>query len=583
VLALEEAATALGDEDTPTRARVLASLARELAWNGVDVPRATRLAPAAVATARRVGDPATLAACLVAQHNTGWGPGNAAERLALAGQVAELAAQTGDLELAAEAGLLRMADLLELGDPAVHAELTRFLLVAETLRQPRLRYAALTRRAMQALLAGRLGEAERLVAEAAALARELGEPDAGDVEQVQLWELRGLQGRRAEVAEQTRALFPDDSVQAHYYQAMVLLERGDRAGAEAAAGPLAHTDPAALPKDRIWTLGLAFASELVVALGDRAGCQRVYDALAPLAGGAAVAGAAVAFRGAVAHYLGLLAATLGHLEEAKGHLERALAVHERLGAHPWILTTRYELARVLLGEPAARDRARALLAQVAAAAGRLGLAELAGRAGEALRQAEQAPAARGVFRRDGTLWTLGYAGRTVRMRDAKGLRDLATLLAAPGRPVHAAELAAGPGSRGAGLAALRLGADEVLDERARRELRARLGELEEEIEQAERWSDPERAARARQERDALVEELAAAAGLGGRARRLDDPSERARKAVTARIRDVIARVERLHPDLGAHLRASVTTGTFCGYSPAAPTAWELQTPRSGGT
>jgi hypothetical protein len=38
---------------------------------------------------------------------------------------------------------------------------------------------------------------------------------------------------------------------------------------------------------------------------------------------------------------------------------------------------------------------------------------------------------------------------------------------------------------------------------------------------------------------------------------------------------VIDRVERLHPALGAHLRASVTTGTYCSYSPPAPTAWEL--------
>ena len=73
----------------------------------------------------------------------------------------------------------------------------------------------------------------------------------------------------------------------------------------------------------------------------------------------------------------------------------------------------------------------------------------------------------------------------------------------------------------------------------------------------------------------LVAELAAATGLGGRARRLGDQSERARKTVTARIRDVIDRVERVHPALGAHLRASVTTGTFCSYSPPTPTAWEL--------
>jgi hypothetical protein len=121
----------------------------------------------------------------------------------------------------------------------------------------------------------------------------------------------------------------------------------------------------------------------------------------------------------------------------------------------------------------------------------------------------------------------------------------------------------------------------VLDQRARREVRERLADVEEEIDEAERSADPDRAARARQERDALVEELAAATGLGGRSRRLGDQSERARKAVTARIRDVITRIERVHPALGAHLRASVTTGTFCAYSPAAPVSWELGRPRAG--
>ena len=41
---LEEAAAAAGDRDRPLRARVLAALARELAWNGADVERAARLA-----------------------------------------------------------------------------------------------------------------------------------------------------------------------------------------------------------------------------------------------------------------------------------------------------------------------------------------------------------------------------------------------------------------------------------------------------------------------------------------------------------------------------------------------------------
>jgi hypothetical protein len=134
---------------------------------------------------------------------------------------------------------------------------------------------------------------------------------------------------------------------------------------------------------------------------------------------------------------------------------------------------------------------------------------------------------------------------------------------------------AAPAGDAAVPAALGMGADEVLDERARQEVRARLLDLEAEIDEAGRWHDPERAARATLERDTLVAELAAATGLGGRSRRLGDQSERARKTVTARIRDVIDRVERVHPALGAHLRASVTTGTFCSYSPPGPAAWEL--------
>jgi len=565
---LEEAADALGDRDPPLRARVLAALARELAWDGADVDRAVRLAEEAMATARRTGDRATLAACLLARHNAGWGPRNAADRRDLAGRVAELAGGH-DPELLAEARLLRASDLLELGDPGYQAELAGFQRVAADLGQPRLRYAALARRAAQASLAGRLGEAERLIAEAATLGRSIGEPDADDVELAQLWELRGLQGRRAELLDAVRAVFGDDSPQGICLQALVRLDRADRAGAEAAAGPLLDgTVPPAIPADRNWTPAVSYASELVAALGVENACRWLYEALAPLAGGTVIVGAAIAFRGAVDHYLGLLAAALDRPVAARDHFAAAVAVHDRLGARTWALVSRHRLARSL---PAGEEAP--ILAEVAEEAGRLGMTELAGLAA-AVRPPEGDGAEGDVFRRDGSLWTLRYAGRTVRMRDAKGLRDLATLLRSPGRPVRAADLLAA--SAGDAVPAeLRMGADEVLDDGARQELRARLLDLESEIEEAERWHDPERAARAVLERDALVAELAAATGLGGRSRRLGDQSERARKTVTARIRDVIDRVERAHPALGAHLRSSVTTGTWCSYSPPAPTAWTL--------
>ena len=69
--------------------------------------------------------------------------------------------------------------------------------------------------------------------------------------------------------------------------------------------------------------------------------------------------------------------------------------------------------------------------------------------------------------------------------------------------------------------------------------------------------------------------MAAALGLGGRSRKLGDPSERARKAVAARIRDAIERIAIEHVELGRHLRASVNTGTFCSYAPPSPTSWRV--------
>jgi hypothetical protein len=84
-----------------------------------------------------------------------------------------------------------------------------------------------------------------------------------------------------------------------------------------------------------------------------------------------------------------------------------------------------------------------------------------------------------------------------------------------------------------------------------------------------------RAERAAAERDALVDELAAVTGLGGRARRAGSDTERMRKAVGNRIRQALARVEAVHPELGRHLRLSVRTGTFCRYEPDAEVRWEL--------
>lgn len=173
-----------------------------------------------------------------------------------------------------------------------------------------------------------------------------------------------------------------------------------------------------------------------------------------------------------------------------------------------------------------------------------------------------------VWRRDGDVWTIRFAEQEIHLKHQKGLADLAALLAHPGHELHALELVRGPGS-----ACRRTSAQPVLDERARAEYRERLGTLEAELAEAEANRDLGRTRKLRAERDAVLAELAHATGLDGRTRPLKDPAERARKAVAARIRHSIAKVEQAHPQLGAHLRDSVGTGVFCEYSPRSDTLW----------
>src|ERR1700682_1624578 len=72
----------------------------------------------------------------------------------------------------------------------------------------------------------------------------------------------------------------------------------------------------------------------------------------------------------------------------------------------------------------------------------------------------------------------------------------------------------------------------ILDERAKSKYRARFRELEEELTEATAWAASPRAAKVRQEMDALADQLTAAVGLGGRDRKAGSPAERARVNIT---------------------------------------------------
>jgi len=180
-----------------------------------------------------------------------------------------------------------------------------------------------------------------------------------------------------------------------------------------------------------------------------------------------------------------------------------------------------------------------------------------------------------VFIRKGDYWTIRYQGEVAILKATRGLDCLCYLLHHPARDVHVSELLATPIDLP--LSAFFQDAAPILDSQAKAEYKRRIDELRDDLEEAERFNDSYRAARIRSEIDAVAEQLAAAVGLGGRDRRSSSEAERARSAVTKRIKEAIHRIGKFIPPLGRHLAVRIKTGYFCSYNPHPdrPIAWKF--------
>jgi hypothetical protein len=548
-------------------AQVTANLARELHHSvPKDRARARPLSEHAMAIARRLDDPATLAACLLARHDVLWTPGAAAERVDVGREIVALAERAGDDERRAEGHLLTANALLETGSPAFRTELDAFLALEDRLGQPRHDYLALTRRAAMALLGGSLDKGERLVHDAATLGERIGEPETANLRMSQLIEVaraRGEPSQLAATAEMAVACWVGLPSLAHAVAAGLLADAGDVDGARRALDTVRELGSWGEDRSYVWSVSIGGLTAAAARLGDLDLSGELLTELTPLAGECGVTGAVVSFIGSHAHWAGVAAKTLGRSDEARDLLLRALRTHERLGARAWEAETCAVLAELDAG-PTYRDRAARLAGQL----GLLGVAARLERIGDS--GTPDGRAADAVCRHDGDVWSIEHRGRSARLRDAKGLHDLATLLARPGEDIHVLDLA------GSAIRE-RDSTVPVLDARARAEFKRRITDLDEDLAEAEGHHDVGRIERVENERDALLDELRRATGHGGRDRGLG-PSmvERARKAVTARLRDTIGRIEAALPELGSHLDRSIVTGRYCRYQPSEPLTWDLE-------
>jgi hypothetical protein len=115
--------------------------------------------------------------------------------------------------------------------------------------------------------------------------------------------------------------------------------------------------------------------------------------------------------------------------------------------------------------------------------------------------------------------------------------------------------------------------EKLIDEKARKQYQKKIMELQSEMEEAGQHSNFIRLEQLQEEYDKLVEHLSQSLSLKGRIRETGGTIEKARSAVTWRIRNAIARVEQHHPSLGAHLSNAIKTGTFCAYKPDRKISW----------
>jgi DNA-binding SARP family transcriptional activator len=352
---LEQALTAAGPHDSPTRARLLASLSGEL-YFGPHERRRDQLSDQAVGIARRLSDPATLGRCLDARNYATWGPGGAEHQLRTAREIIGLAQTADDPELALSGHAWGITATAALGDLTTFDEhLTAYSELAERLRQPRYRWYAQSRTAVRAQMVGDYDSAMRHARQGWQTARAAGEPDAHNVyngNRLGIWFERPDATAAAEMDAQHATLettLPPSNTSrtsVRAYTAYIHLLLDDQPTARALWRALTIDHLSALTRDFEWIDVMTSCAWLATRLRAREHAEAITAMLTPYARYAAIDSGAVLFLGSIHHTLGMLATTLGHWTKADQHLDAALDFHQRMGATPWTARTRYEQARL---------------------------------------------------------------------------------------------------------------------------------------------------------------------------------------------------------------------------------------------
>ncbi len=521
---LREALEALPVAETPLRARLLARYAGSLTppRSDEDAAAARAHGAEALALARRLGDPDTL---LFALHHGGIGLGyllSFPQRAAIMNELYELADGLGRPLVKLHLGGWRVATLREQGRLAdADAVLRDYQRLVDEAPLPHYRWRVPMLRATLAALESDFDSAERLAGDALAIAEE-GAVAAGRIAwamcRVTIAQLGGEPESIAPIADRLEPI----ARRVPPLHAWLCAATGRR-------------DEARSVVDRMlggasyfsWSL---FCAEIASLVDDADLTARAYDAVRVHAGDNSLlwGPSGVVLFGQAPRAAGDLASRLGRNDEARRWYDAAIALGERMNAPALV------------------------------ALARRGLPSRSGHS--APRRAHEPGITDIEIQRDGEMWRVSSStGKTMRLKDSKGLFYLSHLVSGPRQEVHVTQLSDQPESFG--------DAGAVLDARAKAEYKRRVEELRDRLEEARAFNDFGRVDRLQAELEAIADQLAAAVGLGGRDRKMGSHAERARINIQRRIRDAIKRIAKHDPALGRYLDATVKTGMFCMFLP----------------
>ncbi|HTQ02567.1 MAG TPA: AAA family ATPase [Polyangiaceae bacterium] len=521
---LEEALEALPPAERALRAQVLARLASALAPPRQDATfeRCTRYAREALALARELDHVPTLLYALLWSFHALIYIIPLRERVDLLSELASLAREHGADVVLANLTFYPLS-LLESGRPvaARHAA-EEYCRLVESLPLPALKWKATALRGLLLGIDGRLDEAWRVI-------DELREPAKTAQAMAGAWSLSALAlvtctGDKQRLRAVEHELIPilKSRTFLNPWVACAYAVLGEKKEALSYLAP-----PEQLTRG---PTGILVQAQAAIFLESRELAEAYYEPLAKSAPFARFfwGGGAFPF-GPVSRILGELALLRGDRARAREHFDTAIAECREMEAVPFLKLA--EEARARLGDSTAPRQPSKRETNVGVA-----------------------------IAREGDVWAVTPStGAPFRVKHAKGMDYLDHLLKNPGKEIYVLVLGgAGEGPEDAGA---------VLDERAKLAYKRRVEELQDRIDEAEELGDRGRAARAREELEAVAEELAAAVGLGGRDRKAASNVDRARVNVQRRLKDAVRRISEHDAALGGYLEATVRTGTYCVYRP----------------